>query len=47
MARRDGTGVRLITRNGNDFTQRFSLAVAAVEDQTVHVADLAAYPNLG
>ncbi len=30
MTRRDGAGVRLITRNGNDFTQRFSLAVAAV-----------------
>ena len=30
MARRDGAGVRLITRNGNDFTKRFPLAVAAV-----------------
>ncbi len=30
MARRDGAGVRLITRNGNDFTHRFPLAVAAV-----------------
>jgi bifunctional non-homologous end joining protein LigD len=29
MARRDGAGVQLITRNGNDFTQRFPLAVAA------------------
>ncbi len=30
MARRDGAGVRLITRNGNDFTARFPLAAAAV-----------------
>ncbi len=30
MARRDSAGVRLITRNGNDFTSRFPLAVAAV-----------------
>jgi bifunctional non-homologous end joining protein LigD len=30
MARRDGAGVRLITRHGNDFTSRFPLAVAAV-----------------
>ena len=30
MARRDSTGVRLITRNGNDFTARFPLAAAAV-----------------
>ena len=30
MARRDSAGVRLITRNGNDFTKRFPLAAAAV-----------------
>src|SRR5215469_15583788 len=30
MALRDAAGVRLITRNGNDFTKRFPLAVAAV-----------------
>ena len=30
MARRDTAGVRLITRNGNDFTRRFPLAAAAV-----------------
>jgi bifunctional non-homologous end joining protein LigD len=30
MARRDGGGVRLFTRSGNDFTARFPLAVAAV-----------------
>ena len=30
MARRDSTGVRLMTRNGNDFTKRFPLAAAAV-----------------
>jgi bifunctional non-homologous end joining protein LigD len=30
LARRDAAGVRLITRNGNDFTARFPLAAAAV-----------------
>ena len=30
MAWRDGASVRLITRNGNDFTKRFPLAAAAV-----------------
>jgi ATP-dependent DNA ligase len=30
LARRDSAGVRLITRNGNDFTSRFPLAVDAV-----------------
>ena len=30
MARRDGAGVRLFTRNGHDFTTRSPLAVAAV-----------------
>jgi ATP-dependent DNA ligase len=30
MARRYGAGVRLITRNGNDFTSRFPFVVAAV-----------------
>jgi bifunctional non-homologous end joining protein LigD len=30
MARRDAKSVRLITRNGNDFTARFPLVVAAV-----------------
>ena len=30
MARRDGAGVRLFTRNGHDFTMRFPLAAAAV-----------------
>jgi bifunctional non-homologous end joining protein LigD len=30
MARRDGAGVWLITRHGNDFTHRFPLVVAAV-----------------
>jgi bifunctional non-homologous end joining protein LigD len=30
MARRDGAGVRLITRHGNDFTDRFPIIVAAV-----------------
>jgi bifunctional non-homologous end joining protein LigD len=30
MARRDSVGVRLITRNGHDFTHRFPLAAAAV-----------------
>jgi bifunctional non-homologous end joining protein LigD len=30
MALRNADGVRLVTRNGNDFTRRFPLAVAAV-----------------
>src|SRR6516165_11772238 len=30
MARRDRAGARLITRNGNDFTNRFPIIVAAV-----------------
>ena len=30
MARRNGAGVRLISRNGHDFTARFPLAVEAV-----------------
>ena len=30
MARRDAAGLRLITRQGNDFTSRFPLVVAAV-----------------
>jgi len=30
LARRDSAGVRLITRNGTDFTTRFSLAAAAM-----------------
>jgi hypothetical protein len=30
MARRDSAGVRLLTRNGHDFTTRFLLAAAAV-----------------
>jgi ATP-dependent DNA ligase len=30
LARRDGAGVRLFTRNGHDFTPRFPLAAAAV-----------------
>jgi bifunctional non-homologous end joining protein LigD len=30
MALRDAAGVRLITRNGNDFTRRFPLVAAAV-----------------
>jgi bifunctional non-homologous end joining protein LigD len=30
LARRDKAGVRLITRNGNDFTTRFPLAAASV-----------------
>ncbi len=30
MARRDGAGVRLITRHGNDLTSRFPFVVAAV-----------------
>src|SRR5215472_12344808 len=30
VARRDSAGIRLITRNGNDFTDRFPIIVAAV-----------------
>jgi bifunctional non-homologous end joining protein LigD len=30
LARRDAASVRLYTRNGNDFTKRFPLVVAAV-----------------
>src|SRR5437763_12318170 len=29
MARRDGAGIRLFTRKGNDFTNRFPIIVAA------------------
>ncbi len=36
MARRDGAGVRLFTRNGNDFTARFPLAAAAVAALPAH-----------
>ena len=34
MARRDGAGVRLITRHGNDFTSRFPLAAEALQGAT-------------
>jgi bifunctional non-homologous end joining protein LigD len=30
LAQRDAAGVRLYSRNGNDFTKRFPLVVAAV-----------------
>ena len=36
IARRDSAGVRLITRNGNDFTSRFPLAVDAVMRLPAH-----------
>jgi bifunctional non-homologous end joining protein LigD len=36
MALRDVAGVRLITRNGNDFTRRFPLAAAAVTALPAH-----------
>jgi bifunctional non-homologous end joining protein LigD len=36
MARRDGAGVRLVTRHGNDFTHRFALVVAAVAALRAH-----------
>jgi bifunctional non-homologous end joining protein LigD len=36
MARRDGTGVRLVSRNGHDFTSRFPLVVAAVTSLPAH-----------
>jgi bifunctional non-homologous end joining protein LigD len=36
LARRDGAGVQLFTRNGNDFTARFPLAVDAVTRLPAH-----------
>jgi bifunctional non-homologous end joining protein LigD len=36
LARRDGAGVRLFTRNGNDFTALFPLAVDAVTRLPAH-----------
>ena len=36
LARRDGAGVRLFTRNGNDFTARFPLAVDAITRLPAH-----------
>jgi bifunctional non-homologous end joining protein LigD len=36
MARRDGAGVRLFTRKGNDFAARFPLAAAAVAALPAH-----------
>ena len=36
LARRDSAGVRLFTRNGNDFTARFPLAVAAITALPAH-----------
>jgi bifunctional non-homologous end joining protein LigD len=36
LARRDGAGVRLFTRKGNDFTARFPLAAAAVAALPAH-----------
>jgi ATP-dependent DNA ligase len=35
LARRDGAGVRLITRNGNDFTRRFPFIAMAVKSLRV------------
>ena len=36
IARRNGAGVRLFSRNGYDFTARFPLAVAAVAALPAH-----------
>src|SRR5438874_6599274 len=36
MARRDSAGIRLITRNGNDFTNRFPIIVGAVTALSAH-----------
>jgi bifunctional non-homologous end joining protein LigD len=36
MARRDASGVRLISRHGNDFTARFPLAATAVASLPAH-----------
>ena len=38
MARRDGAGVRLITRHGNDFTARFPLVASAAAASAVMAA---------
>ena len=35
LARRDGAGVRLITRHGNDFTSRFPFIATAVAELPV------------
>ena len=35
MARRDPVGIRLLTRNGNDWSARFPLVVEAVNDLKV------------
>ena len=36
MDRRDPVGIRLITRRGNDWTQRYPLVVEAVNHLKVH-----------
>lgn len=41
MARRDATGVRLYTRNSNDFADRLSLIVAAVAGPCLSDGELA------
>jgi hypothetical protein len=33
MVRRDPAGIRLLTRNGHDWTQRYPLIAAAVDDR--------------
>jgi ATP-dependent DNA ligase len=38
MAGRDSAGVRLITRQGNDFTSRFPLIVAALSRRSFLIA---------
>ena len=37
MARRDPVGIRLLTRNGNDWTQRYPLVVEAVNHLKVRL----------
>ncbi|MFZ2078345.1 MAG: hypothetical protein WAV38_17150, partial [Xanthobacteraceae bacterium] len=46
MARRDGAGVRLISRNGHDFTSRFPVVVAAVAAHPL-VSDRRLFPSCG
>jgi ATP-dependent DNA ligase len=39
MARRDPVGIRLITRRGNDWTQRYPLVVEAESPQCAVMPD--------
>jgi ATP-dependent DNA ligase len=45
LAQRDAKGVRLYTRNGNDFSKRFPLVVAAVATLPVRSCLIDARPS--